>query len=244
MSVGEDGPGVVALDPWRTGSAGSPPAGFEESGSRLLPAVSVARPDPSYEFAAVQDDGVSPVAWSPCRPIHYVVHTDGAPNGFKVAVDEAIADLSALTGLAFVDDGTSAETPAGSRDAYLPELYPDRWAPVLIGVAGEDDVAYLEGATAGVAYTYRVQAPSSGRWHLVSGAVYVDEDAFSLRSGANRRPTWLAVLRHELGHLVGLDHVDDSDQLMYPVTSTLRTYQSGDRTGLALLGQGECAPDL
>ena len=242
--VDGSGPGIVVLEPRRGGTAASPQVGFEEASSRLLDAVRVERPDPSYGFAAVQDDGVSPVAWSPCRPIHYVVNADGAPAGFDAAVDAAFAELSDLTGLVFVDDGATGEDPVGGREAYLPEQYGDRWAPVLIAVAEDDEVPYLEGETAGVAYTYRVRGVSSGLWHLVTGSVFVDRDAFGLRSGTNRAPSWLGILRHELGHLVGLNHVDDPGQLMYPVTSTVRTYASGDRTGLALLGQGACAPDV
>jgi predicted Zn-dependent protease len=50
---------------------------------------------------------------------------------------------------------------------------------------------------------------------------------------------------HELGHLVGLDHVDDPGQLMYPVTALAVTdYAAGDLRGLHRLSTGPCAPDL
>ena len=54
-----------------------------------------------------------------------------------------------------------------------------------------------------------------------------------------------AVVLHELGHVVGLDHVSDPSQLMTPVgRPDLLGYAAGDRTGLALLGGGECAPGV
>ncbi len=238
------GPGPVPITGSRaSGERTTPAIGLEESRSRLLAPVSVDDPSSAYGFAALQDDAATPVAWSPCRPIHYVVNADGAPPGFEVTVDAAVAELSAATGLAFVDDGTTAELPSSGRDAYLPQEYGSRWAPVLIAAADDRSVPFLEGDTAGVAYTYRVRGLSSGRWHLVSGSVYVDREAFEFRADGGADPGWLGILRHELGHVVGLDHVDDPTQLMNPVTSTVRTYQSGDLTGLAVVGTGTCAPD-
>lgn len=54
-----------------------------------------------------------------------------------------------------------------------------------------------------------------------------------------------AVVLHELGHLVGLAHVADQTQLMFPESSYAVTdFQSGDLTGAAILGRGVCTPDL
>ncbi len=50
---------------------------------------------------------------------------------------------------------------------------------------------------------------------------------------------------HELGHLVGLDHVDDDSQLLHPETVPgVTDYAAGDLTGLSRLGQGPCVPEL
>lgn len=50
------------------------------------------------------------------------------------------------------------------------------------------------------------------------------------------------VMLHELGHLVGLAHVKDATQVMYPNTRPLAHYSAGDKAGLAILGAGPC-PD-
>ena len=59
-----------------------------------------------------------------------------------------------------------------------------------------------------------------------------------------RRKYVQAVVMHELGHGLGLDHVDDRKQLMYQDNVGLTELGPGDRRGLALLGQGKCAPGL
>ena len=51
-----------------------------------------------------------------------------------------------------------------------------------------------------------------------------------------------AVMSHELAHVMGLAHVDDSDQLMNPVQygRQVTSLQEGDLRGLEILGNGEC----
>jgi len=222
-------------------SAGYPPPGFEEAASRLAPVAAVAAPHPSYAFAALQDDGVTPVAWSPCRPIRLVVNEAGAPPDFRDVVAAVAAEVGAASGLVLVVEGTTSEVPAPDRAAYQPDTYGDRWAPVLVAVTDAATVPQLEGRVAGVASTYRVG--TGERWYLVSGAIHLDRDHLE-EGGGDAEAGWVAVLRHEMAHLIGLDHVDDRDQLMHPVTQTVRTFQAGDLTGLSILGQGACAPDV
>jgi predicted Zn-dependent protease len=45
---------------------------------------------------------------------------------------------------------------------------------------------------------------------------------------------------HELGHLVGLNHVSVKTELMYPENLGQRAFGAGDREGLRQLGLGPC----
>ncbi|HEY0215184.1 MAG TPA: matrixin family metalloprotease [Cellulomonas sp.] len=220
-----------------------PRPGVEELETRLVPAVTTVDPGTGYAFQETQTDaaGVTvPVAWSPCRPVHLVVDPTGAPADFLTVVTTAAAEVSAATGLVLVVDGTTTEAAAPEREAYLPEQYGDRWAPALVRFTDDATVPGLAGDVVGLAGVQIVHDPTADRSFLVSGTVYLDSTLLADPSATTWYP---AVLRHELGHLVGLDHVADPAQLMYP-TTTVQTFQPGDLAGLALLGRGACAPGI
>lgn len=91
----------------------------------------------AYAYAALQEDGVTPVAYDPCQEVHYVLRPDAAPPGTEELVHDAVARITELTGLELVFDGYTDEPFTGDRPPFQPERYGDRWAPVLIGWQGE-----------------------------------------------------------------------------------------------------------
>ena len=224
----------------------SPTPGFEEADTRL--AAPVEAPEhPSYRFLDTQvlRGHLVPIAWSPCRPVHVVLNPAGAPDGFEEGLLDALGVLSEATGLVFVYDGETAEPADVDREAYQPYRYGDRWAPVLAAWTDDDGLADLEGDVVGLAMSHTDIDPVSGAHVRVSGLVFLDTDLRRYPRDPTGQPAWVSVLHHELGHLVGLDHVTDESQLMHPQDSgTHVSYEDGDRAGLAELGRGTCAPGV
>ena len=222
-----------------------PTPGHEESDKPLgLPAPAVAASN-SYRFVAHQSDGTAPVAYDPCRPIHYVIRQQGQPAGGAKIVTDAVKRVSQATGLRFVYDGTTTEAPSPQRPSYQPKRYGDRWAPVLISwVTPNENPDFAADVTGegGSTHTGLPNRPIA----FVTGVVELDAGQIS---GILKRPRGNQVVRaivlHELGHLVGLDHVSAPNQLMYPrMQPGVTDFRAGDLTGLAALGRGTCLPDL
>jgi hypothetical protein len=198
----------------------------------------------SYRFANTGPEQ-SFVAYDPCRPVHYVVRPDGAPADGAALLAEAIARVSDATGLVFVADGPTAEAPTPERPVFQPDVYGDRWAPVLVVWATEAESPDLAGDILGQAGS-AVVGLDDGPRVLVTGQVELDAAQLAeLLARPDGREIVRGVLQHELAHLVGLDHVDDPSQLMYPETTPgVTDFSAGDLTGLAVLGRGPCVPGL
>ncbi|MGZ4722501.1 matrixin family metalloprotease, partial [Oryzihumus sp.] len=85
----------------------------------------------------------------------------------------------------------------------------------------------------------------SGSRRFVSGVAVFNGPALDqqLRTGDDLKAR--AVLLHELGHLVGLAHVQDPYQVMFDTNAyPLARYRAGDLRGLELLGMGPCFRDF
>ena len=202
-----------------------------------------------YSFTFVRGDGCTPVRFDPCQPVHYVTNSAQAPPTGAADVEEAFNRLARATGMTFVSDGATDE--ASRRGPYVPDRYPDRWAPILI-VWNRQSGDRPNVEVVGSGFPDRVQDV------LVSGSLSLNADAVVDRAKGTPVPggfasvpgfgaigaegvTWGRVILHELAHIVGLGHTRDRDELMYPdtaeQTSHTPDYRSGDREGLGYLGR-------
>ncbi|WP_432520584.1 matrixin family metalloprotease [Kineococcus sp. SYSU DK006] len=249
--------GLVAGPAAATRAGQAPSPGHESADAPLgQPAPLLQRSD-AWRPLHTQADGATAVAWDPCRPIHYVTRPDAAPAGAQELLHQALARVSTATGLHFVDDGATTEGPSAQREPYQPERYGDRWAPVLITYVSAAEVPDIAATVIAQAGPVAITTTQPTAWQringqpgepvsvYVSGAVQVDAaqvaDALTRPGG---QELVRAVFEHELGHLLGLAHIDDPTQLMYPQTAEQYDYAAGDLTGLAALGAGACVPKV
>lgn len=217
---------------------------------RLIPRVEV---ETNGSFTWL-DGGKKPAAtWDPCRTIYWVVNPSNEPEIARQMVADAFSEVGARTGLKFEFLGETNEKYKKNRspvNTKYPKLDSD-WSPVL--------VTYLEGATfqnAAAAYGYDLTGniaafagPDSAydkntKEVYVSGTMTISTNLFfeSMRDwgGIMTKTTF----KHEIGHLVGLGHVNDDTELMYPNAMITDKFGPGDRKGLALAGQAKCLSPL
>lgn len=172
--------------------------------------------------------------YDPCTPIHYVVNATLGPPNALADLQQAVQRIAAATGLTFVYDGPSAEVPVAHR-GITKGNYPG-WPPVLIGweQPGSSDLFTAGAIGEGGSTWYGVP----GHEVYVTGVVVIDatqNDRVAPGFGGNSLG---GVLMHELGHLVGLDHVSDTSQIMYPtVTEKPAVWGAGDTAGLRQVGR-------
>jgi hypothetical protein len=80
--------------------------------------------------------------------------------------------------------------------------------------------------------------------HYVTGQIMLDrEDFITISARDDGYVEWRAIIMHELGHLVGLGHVNDPGELMAQENTGQTDLGPGDRQGLAEAGKGPCWPD-
>jgi hypothetical protein len=194
-----------------------------------------------FRFVSVDQATGKPTRYNPCEAIHYVVNGTRAPAGGLEDVQTALARTSEVSGLNFVYDGPTDEVSTPDRSPYQPARYGERWAPVLFAWATTPLAA--PGATANANTTTiglggsDLAINDKGDAVFTSGSVTLDATA-DLHSGFGGQ-TWGQAILHEVGHVVGLAHVDDPSSVMNPLIGVRPAlWGPGDRAGLWQLGMG------
>jgi hypothetical protein len=193
----------------------------------------------SYAFLGTSGDG-EPYRWDPCSPIRYEVDLGPMSPDALSDVRAAVRRTSKASGLRFEFEGVvdDASVDALIEDAFVTQ---ERgvgivWSPVLIAFLPRREMRIL-----GAQHALGAALPVSSRHdpeQYVSGVIVLNSEA-EMNAGFADPVSLGAVAQHELGHLVGLDHVWDPFQLMSQLAIWPR-WGSGDLEGLRSLGAGPC----
>ena len=212
---------LVGRLPWAEDALGTPPDAPDGTGGYAFSATQPGRPD-------------EPVGYSPCEPVRIVLNDAAAPEGAAGLVEDALEEVSSLTGLRLELVGRTDELPTqdGSRDLD---------APALVAWTDPEKVPALAGRVAGLGGSTAVEVPMRNRVWFRTGQVALDTpDLADILDRPDGTEQAYAIILHELGHLVGLDHTEDSTQLMHSENVGVDVFQPGDRRGLAELGNVRC----
>lgn len=183
--------------------------------------------------------------WNPCQVIGYRVNLAGAPAKALDDVKIAIANVARTTGLKYLYRGTTRVIP-GASSAFL-SPYPKDTQLVIAWVrpgtskhlpSSSDYVGYGGWLSVG-----RATKVGGGSYYpITQGFVVLDRNramptGFGLGDANGLQGTWGQLVMHELGHTVGLTHVSDKTQLMYPYLQyRAAAWGLGDLGGLYNLG--------
>lgn len=217
----------------------------------------------SAEVRTAQGQGYaffgSRIYWNPCEVITYAVDTTYAQRrGMRPAWEidrwkSVVAESAAAMGVRFryvgqVRTRPSADGPRRVRGVDIVITYGSSKRSGRYGYG-----RLLDGGAVGAAGVTWVSAGRRAS-RITSGHVVIDaRDAtaytstwtapFDARPVEERPPDLLrALYLHEWGHALGLDHVRDRKQIMYPrlIADRPDALARGDRTGLRRLGAKPC----
>lgn len=224
-----------------TGSGATPTSSAAPTAPPSPTPTSTLPPKLDGSFKFLERVGGAPVRWDPCERITYAVNTRGATSPVRADLGEVLRRVTGATGIEFRSVGTTEET---FFRAYLRMRYRGvirNAALILIWVDHDDYRAILRrlhDPRPSIAFAKTMAGLYANQDQYFGGIVVVDADATAGR-GFGGRYAHGSVLLHELGHIIGLDHVKDPHQLMYSGHHThvrLRGFGPGDLEGLRRLG--------
>lgn len=199
------------------------------------------RPKIDGAFRFLERVDGEPVRWNPCDPIAYATNTDGATSSVQPDLRRALARITEATGIEFTSLGATEET---FIHAYRRMRYQGVTTKVELILIWVDHEGYreillrLHDRRPSVAFAKTMAGLYADRDQYFGGIVVMDADA-TARRGFGDNYAHGSVLLHELGHIMGLDHVKDADQLMYsgPFPNFgVHDFGPGDLEGLRRLG--------
>lgn len=200
--------------------------------------TSASPPGGSFAFLDHQPGTPSvPVTWSSCKPIHVVVNDAMAPpEGWDILM-AALDQVHEASGLKFVVDGRTSALPEGS--VRSPNGID--WDPVLIAWTTPEQAPELDGSVDGFGGSSAMTDRVSGKKYYVTGRIALDTPQLTKElRGPHGTDGVRGVIVHELGHVLGLAHVDDDHETMNKSARRDGQLGPGDRIGFGQVGAGPC----
>jgi hypothetical protein len=202
---------------------------------RIVPAYT---PRGSAKSHSLIDDPIA--RWDSCAPIGYRVNLGLAKAGALRDVKGALRRVYQATGLRFVHRGRTAIVP-GPHASYPGDT------DLVIGWARPSDSDLLGGGggplgVGGASWTSGFRnADGTPASKIDSGFVVLDASQQGRTPGGfGTGQTRGELLMHEIGHAIGLQHVNDPRQLMHPWMQRSRArWGAGDLAGLRSLGANQ-----
>jgi hypothetical protein len=195
--------------------------------------------DHAFLLRDLENAGHHPLRWNPCRAIHYRVNLHRAPRHAAADVKEALRRISQISRLHFVRDG---------KTKYIPQDNLRQKEPLVIAWARTQKSSWFAGErfANGVGGVWGAERPGRKNY-ITHGFAVIAVNGAGQRQyvpGFGAGFTNGALLLHELGHAMGLDHAKHPNEIMYPAqtgTSPAAIYGAGDYRGLQLQGRhGSC----
>jgi hypothetical protein len=230
-----------------------------------------------FDRGAFTRSGVRPsptvtAAWDNCQALRYALNVDVAQNDAQIAVlIESIEEMELYTGIDFQFDGVTSAGMNIDDEILLPEEFspplPYKYLPqaagsgevdLVVGFSSGNDTPEIDGGVIGVGGSLRTAADSNGRAETMRGFAVIDlGDLIVGEPDSVITLTQIkATTTHELGHMMGLGHVDTvlnssqgrggsglapgfadvvvENQLMFPSLNPFNTpdFKEGDQRGL------------
>jgi len=182
-----------------------------------------------------RDPQYVPFRWNPCRSIRFVVNLGSYGEAYRPMITEAVERTATATGLQFDHVGDTTYVPTSTTSDLTATQRLTRTGPydVVIALVSESTSDLVPGHIIGLAETSARRSGSRGEYTATRVLVDMGDSAMFADWHPEGPGT---VLLHELGHAVGLDHVEDPAQLMFSFTTSVNTFGSGDLRGLWEVG--------
>lgn len=174
--------------------------------------------------------------WSSCAPVRFALNVKDAPTGAVADFRLAARKVAQATGLDLQVVGTTTAEPTAD---WARSQGKASWNPVLVSWGADGTAGLSKGASATSEPFGLPNADGQGVW--VSGRMRFNVDTdYMYTPGFGAYGSRVALMMHEIGHMVGLDHVNDDTQLMYATVSGAADAGRGDMDGFAALGSAGC----